>query len=195
MIPQLTDLFDKLSVIWFTAFIRTNETLKAKGGFLVREIFQRFKNKTLGILNPDRSLWIYSAHDNTLVNTLSALNIFDVKLIIILFIWDSIRKCCLIDDNWFYYTTTIFYCFRDMGHHMRPVFIWNCINQDTIRSIMFKRFIAKIIQSICHPLKYHTVVYSVHCRNLTNYTPKSYQNHMKPMNLYVDCSCVVLDKK
>lgn len=78
VIPQLTDLFDKFAVIWFGGYIRTNETLKARGGFLLREIFDRFKSKTLGILNPDRSLWIYSAHDNTLVNTLSALNVFDV---------------------------------------------------------------------------------------------------------------------
>lgn len=80
VIPQLADLFDKVSVIWYTGYIRTNETLKAKGGFLLREIFERIKDKTLGILNPDRSLWIYSAHDNTLINTLSVLNIFDVKL-------------------------------------------------------------------------------------------------------------------
>lgn len=80
VIPQLPDLFDKLAVFWFSGFIRTNETLKAKGGFLLREIFDRFKNKTLGILKPDRSLWIYSAHDNTLINTLSALKLFDVNL-------------------------------------------------------------------------------------------------------------------
>lgn len=89
MIPQLTELFDKFAAIWFSGYIRTNDTLKAKGGFLLREIFDRFKNKTLGILKPDHSLWIYSAHDNTLINTLSALKIFDVKfndILIFLFI-------------------------------------------------------------------------------------------------------------
>lgn len=148
VIPQLTDLFDKLSVIWFTGYIRTNDTLKARGGFLVREILERFKNKTMGILKPDRSLWIYSAHDNTLVNTLSILNIFDVKLTI--FIQDSNCKCCLVD----FCINESVYCFRGMEHHLELVFIWNCINLDGIGSIMFKCFIAKIIQkSICHPLK------------------------------------------
>lgn len=64
----------------FVGYIRTNETLKAKAGFLLREIFDRFKEKALSLLKPDYTLWLYSAHDNTLINTLSALGIFDVKL-------------------------------------------------------------------------------------------------------------------
>lgn len=79
VLPQLIDLFDKFAVIGFSGYTRTNETMKAKVGFLLREIFDRFKNKTLSLLKPDRALWIYSAHDNTLINILSALRIFDVR--------------------------------------------------------------------------------------------------------------------
>lgn len=80
VLPQLIDLFDKFAVIGFEGFIRTNETLKPKVGFLLREMCDRFKNKTLDILKPNHVLWIYSAHDNTLINIMSALKIFDVRL-------------------------------------------------------------------------------------------------------------------
>lgn len=78
-------------------------------------------------------------------------------------------------------------CFRGMEHRVELVFIWNCINRDVIRNIMCNCFTDEITQSICHRLKYHIVVCSAHCNNFTSYTPISYQNHMKPMNLYVDC--------
>lgn len=51
---------------------------KAKAGFLIKEIFERFRNKTRSLLEPDRSLWIYSAHDNTIINVLNALNVYEV---------------------------------------------------------------------------------------------------------------------
>lgn len=53
---------------------------KAKTGFLIKEIFDRFKNKSLSLLKPDRSLWIYSAHDVTIVNVLNALNVYEVRI-------------------------------------------------------------------------------------------------------------------
>lgn len=62
----------------FEAFSHTTEMKKAKTGFLVKEIFERFRNKTLSLLKPDLSLWIYSAHDNTITNVLNALNVYQV---------------------------------------------------------------------------------------------------------------------
>lgn len=38
----------------------------------------RFKKKSSSSLDPNRSLWIYAAHDLTIVNILNALNLFDV---------------------------------------------------------------------------------------------------------------------
>lgn len=71
-------VFDDLAVAQFTGYIRSNETLKAKTGFLVEEIFDRFKNKTLSLLNPDYSFWMYFAHDNAIINVLSALQVYKV---------------------------------------------------------------------------------------------------------------------
>lgn len=64
---------------YFEAFSRTNEMKKAKTGFLVKEIFERFKNKSLSLLKPDRTLWIYSGHDNTIINVLNAFNVYKVN--------------------------------------------------------------------------------------------------------------------
>lgn len=49
-------------------------------GFLLKEILDRFTNKTLSILQPDRKMWIYSAHDLNIVSILNALNLYKVIL-------------------------------------------------------------------------------------------------------------------
>lgn len=63
---------------YWNSHLTTTETKKAKVGFLIREMFDRFKQKSLSQLNPDRSLWIYSGHDTTIINVLSVLNIYEV---------------------------------------------------------------------------------------------------------------------
>lgn len=52
---------------------------RLKVGFLLRDIFDRFTKKLNSMLQPDRSLWIYSAHDTTVANVLDALGLFEVK--------------------------------------------------------------------------------------------------------------------
>lgn len=59
---------------------RTPLMARLKAGFFIREMFDRFKNKSNGNLNPDRSMWIYSAHDGTIVNILTTLGLFEVNL-------------------------------------------------------------------------------------------------------------------
>lgn len=54
----------------------TPEMGRLKAGFLIREIFDRFNNKINGDLSPDRSVWIYSAHDSTIANVLNTLELF-----------------------------------------------------------------------------------------------------------------------
>lgn len=56
----------------------SNEIKKFKGGFLLREMIKRFEDKSLSRLRPNRSLWIYSAHDTTLANLLHTLNLYEV---------------------------------------------------------------------------------------------------------------------
>lgn len=52
---------------------------RIKSGFLIKEMFERFAQKMNQTLKPDRSLWIYSAHDATIANLLNSLGLFEVK--------------------------------------------------------------------------------------------------------------------
>lgn len=77
-LKQTNGALEYFAARFFESFTHTTEMKKAKAGFLIKEIFNRFKNKTLNLLHPDRSLWIYSAHDNTIINVLNALNVYQV---------------------------------------------------------------------------------------------------------------------
>lgn len=56
----------------------TPKLARLKVGFLIKEIFQRFTNKSSSLTNPKQSVWIYSAHDTTVANLLNALGLFEV---------------------------------------------------------------------------------------------------------------------
>lgn len=62
----------------------TPKLARLKVGFLIKEMFQRFSNKSLSLSNPKQSVWIYSAHDTTVANLLNALGLFEVQPNIIL---------------------------------------------------------------------------------------------------------------
>lgn len=55
------------------------EMKKQRAGFLIKEILDRFTNKTMSLLKPDRSLWIYAIHSTGMVNILNSLGVFDVS--------------------------------------------------------------------------------------------------------------------
>lgn len=88
-----------LAAVHLETFTHSTELKKLEAGFIIKEMLDRFENKTLSLLEPDRSLWIYAAHDLTLINILNALNLYEVKItgIPILMI-ESERK------NWFLVT-------------------------------------------------------------------------------------------
>lgn len=56
----------------------TTELAKLKYGFLINEILDRFSAKIGSTLSPDRTIWIYSAHDTTLAGVLNTLQLFEV---------------------------------------------------------------------------------------------------------------------
>lgn len=60
--------------------VKTNNTQLArlKSGPLVKEMLHRFRSKAKGSLKPNRSVWVYSAHDITVGNLLNALKIFEL---------------------------------------------------------------------------------------------------------------------
>lgn len=63
---------------WFKHLTGTTELKRLKSGFLIKEILDRFKNKTLSNLTPDRSLWLYSAHDITIASVMNSLGVLEV---------------------------------------------------------------------------------------------------------------------
>lgn len=62
----------------FATNTNTPELARLKTGFLLKEILQRFRNKTLHQLQPDRAMWVYSAHDTTVANLLNTLGLFEL---------------------------------------------------------------------------------------------------------------------
>ncbi|EDV44076.2 uncharacterized protein Dana_GF16215, isoform A [Drosophila ananassae] len=56
----------------------TRKLARLKAGPLLKDIFQRFDDKASGRLDPDRSMWVYSAHDTTVANVLNALKLFEL---------------------------------------------------------------------------------------------------------------------
>lgn len=60
------------------SYCATPKLARLKSGFLIKEIIERFTQKINSNLKPDRSLWLYSAHDVTISNLLNSLNLFEV---------------------------------------------------------------------------------------------------------------------
>lgn len=56
----------------------TPQLSRLKFGFLIKEIFGRFSKKINSTLRPNRSLWLYSAHDFTIANILNSFGLFEV---------------------------------------------------------------------------------------------------------------------
>lgn len=68
----------EFSINWFHIFTATNELKKMRSGYLLKEMLDRFTNKVESTLKPDRSLWMYFAHDVTVGTMLNSLGLFDV---------------------------------------------------------------------------------------------------------------------
>lgn len=68
----------------FKMSVKTKSMLRMKPGFLVKDILDRFVAKRDSKLKPDRSLFIYSVHDTTIIGILSALGVYEVILFLIL---------------------------------------------------------------------------------------------------------------
>lgn len=62
---------------------------KLKMGFLLKEILDRFTSKIQSKLLPNRSLWMYFAHDSTIASMLNTLGLFKVHILPTKFIYFS----------------------------------------------------------------------------------------------------------
>jgi len=56
----------------------TRQLARLKAGPLLKDILTRISQKHKKQLNPDRSVFIYSAHDTTVANLLNTLKLFEV---------------------------------------------------------------------------------------------------------------------
>lgn len=62
----------------FKVGTNTRQMARLKYGFLIKEIFEHFAQKIDGTLEPNRSLWLYSAHDFTVSGLLNSFGLFQV---------------------------------------------------------------------------------------------------------------------
>ncbi|EAT44755.1 AAEL003903-PA [Aedes aegypti] len=62
----------------FTTKTNTPMLARLKTGPLIKEMLQRFRSKVDNTLKPNRTLWVYSAHDTTVANVLNTLRLFDL---------------------------------------------------------------------------------------------------------------------
>lgn len=69
--------FQYLAFYWYRMFTATPEMKKLRSGYLLKEILDRFTNKTQMQLSPNRSLWMYFGHDITISNMLNSLGVFN----------------------------------------------------------------------------------------------------------------------
>lgn len=63
----------------FGFWTATDEMKKFHSGFLLKEIFDRFSSKLQSTLLPNRSLWLYFAHDITIQGALNSLGVETVS--------------------------------------------------------------------------------------------------------------------
>uniref|UniRef100_A0A182K0N3 acid phosphatase n=1 Tax=Anopheles christyi TaxID=43041 RepID=A0A182K0N3_9DIPT len=67
-----------ISAMTFAVKTNTTQLARLKMGPLVKEMLQRFRSKAKGTLKPNRSVWMYSAHDVTVASLLNALRVFEL---------------------------------------------------------------------------------------------------------------------
>lgn len=71
-------IVERIAESHFKLKTATPELARLKVGFLLKEMMEHFTQKIFGTLEPDRSLWLYSAHDETIANVLNSLGLFKV---------------------------------------------------------------------------------------------------------------------
>ncbi|KAJ6647741.1 Lysosomal acid phosphatase [Pseudolycoriella hygida] len=69
-----------MAALHFQSYTGNRLLARLKQGHLIKEIMQRFEQKINSFLRPDRKLWLYAAHDLTIVNVLNSLKLFELHL-------------------------------------------------------------------------------------------------------------------
>lgn len=72
-----------------STYARTPTLARFNFGYLHKEMLEHFTQKINSTLNPDRSVWLYSGHDQTILNALNGLRIHEV--LILLSSWNQLK--------------------------------------------------------------------------------------------------------
>lgn len=69
-----------ISIFLAQSLTNTTELQMLRSGFLLKEIFDRFSNKTTSSkFDPERVLWIYVTNDVAIIDILNSLGLYTVK--------------------------------------------------------------------------------------------------------------------
>lgn len=66
---------------YFQTYTMTTEMRRLYSGFFIREVLDHCTEKLKGTLSPNRSLFIYAAHDTTIASLLNSFGLFNVIII------------------------------------------------------------------------------------------------------------------
>lgn len=141
----------------------TPQLARLKHGFLIKKMFGDFAQKIDSTLKPDRSLFLYSAHDVTIANVLNSLGLFEVIYACVLF-----YRCVTNIYTHFrlFYNSCIF-------RPVHRVYISNYTNPATV-NITFKCSIENPMRNIHSHWMCRDAVQDFRCNTFWNNTRKSF---------------------
>lgn len=67
-----------IAAFHYKTFSGTKQLARLKNGYLLKEMLEHFSMKINKTLKPDRSLWLYSAHDVTVISILNIFGVYQV---------------------------------------------------------------------------------------------------------------------
>lgn len=71
--------FEKMAFYWYTLYTRKMLMKKLRAGYLLKEILDRFTGKIKKNLKPNKTIYLYFAHDTTIAQLLDTLGVFKVN--------------------------------------------------------------------------------------------------------------------
>lgn len=77
-VMQPNGAMEYIATFDYKTYADTPLLARLKSGFLLKEILEHFSKKVDSTLEPNRTLWLYSAHDVTILNMLNSLGLFEV---------------------------------------------------------------------------------------------------------------------
>lgn len=162
-----------ISIFLTQSFTNSSELQKLTSGFLLKEILDRFINKTTQpLFDPDRVLWMYITNDAAIVNVLNTLGLFTVN-----FQWNASIELFFSEWNLFCL------CCSHIYHHMHHAFSLTCTTMEL--KIMSKFLIKKAVKMRELCWVFPNVATNVRWRKCINYLRKFYPNIAMKMNVYL----------